>query len=358
MSKRSRPVMSDVAELAGVSVMTVSRVLQGEARTAEATKRKVRAAVRELGYRRDENARNLRIGRRSGVIGLVVTNLANPYHSQLALGVGETAEQHGLRVILVNSGEDQCREMRLVDDLLGARVEGIIIAPASDSHGHLAPARLHGTPVVLTASVPTGISADCVLVDDYAGTKEATDRLIARGHTKIGFLGLPPTLFSGAERLRGFRAAMSEAHLKASKRYIRYQPSDIMEAERTARALLGLVDPPSALFAANNRNMIGAIRAINVTCASVALAGFDDFELADMLNLPLTVVAYEPAEVGREATRLLWDRMANEGSTISPRRVIVPTRVIDYGLSGSGRTPGFEIWPDNGDRPFPRQSRL
>jgi LacI family transcriptional regulator len=99
--------------------------------------------------------------------------------------------------------------------------------------------------------------------------------------------------------------------------------------------LLGLADPPTALFAANNRNMIGALRAIKSTQASVAIASFDDFEFADVLNLPVTVVAYEPAEVGREATRLLWDRIANEGSNIPPRRVIVPTRVIDYGITES-----------------------
>ena len=118
--------------------------------------------------------------------------------------------------------------MRLVADLLSRRVEGIVIAPEGDDHRHLGPGPMHGTPVVFVARPPSGISADCVLVDDFAGTKDATGRLIARGHTNIAFVGLPPTVWSGAERFRGFAAAMADAQLRLNKRYVRYQQSDVM----------------------------------------------------------------------------------------------------------------------------------
>ena len=335
---RPVPTMRDVAALAGVSTMTVSRVLHDDPRITEDTKRRVRAAVRKLGYLRNDTARNLRIGRGAGAIGLVVSNLANPFYSQLALGVGEAAEQHGLTVMLANSAGDVGREVRLISDLMSRRVVGMIISPASDEHPHLAARALHGMPLVLVARPPSGVLADCVLVDDFAGTREACKRLVERGHTKIGFIGIPSTVWTGAERYRGFRAALADAGIRLDRRYVRYQESDVAAAEKTVRSLLAVPNPPTALFAANNRNMIGALRAVSRSPTPVALAGFDDFELADMLDLPLIVVSYDAVGLGREAGRLLLERVAPGGAHLSPRRVTVPTTVVEYGpSSGSWR---------------------
>ena len=325
--------MRDVAELCGVSIMTVSRVLHDDPRITQDTKAKVRDAVRQLGYLRNDTARNLRIGRGAGAVGLVISNLANPFYSQLALGVGEVAEQHGLTVMLVNTAGDADREERLIADLMSRRVEGIIISPAGDDHRHLAAKPMHGTPVVFVARPPSGIVADCVLVGDFAGAREATSRLVERGHTRIGFVGLPSTVWTGAERFRGFQAAMTDAGLRSYKRYVRYQESDVAAAEKTVRALLAMSTPPTALFAANNRNMIGALRAATTTRTHTALAGFDDFELADMLNLPLIVVSYDALDLGRHAGRLLLDRVGRRAE-VPPRRVIIPTSVIEYGVPG------------------------
>jgi LacI family transcriptional regulator len=328
---RSAPTMRDVAALAKVSAMTVSRVLHDDPRITPVTKARVLEAVEALGYRRDENARNLRLGQGTGLIGLVVTNLANPFYSQLALGVGEVADRFGINVVLVNSAEDPQREARLVDDLISRRVDGIIAVPAGDDHRHLDPAGLHDVPVVLAARPPSGFETDCVLIDDFGGTKEATRGLIARGHTKIAFLGLPPSAYTGAQRFSGFRAAMSEAGLPINGDYVHYHQRDISAAEQAATALLALPDPPTALFSANNRNTIGAIRAINQTGAGAELVGFDDLELADMLRLPLTVVAYDPGEVGQHAATLLVDRLRRStGAPPSPQRIVLPTKVVQY----------------------------
>lgn len=328
------PTMRDVATLAGVSVMTVSRALHDDPRITEETKTRVRVAVNQLGYLRNDTARNLRMGRGADAIGLVIGNLANPFYSQLALGVGEVAEQHGLIVMFVNAGRDVEREARLVSDLLSRRVEGIIVAPEGEDQQHLAAGPMRGVPVVFVARPPSGITADCVLVDDFAGTKEATGRLIARGHTRVGFVGLPSTVWTGAERFRGFQAAMTEAGLRSYKRYVRYQESDAAAAEKTVQSLLAMPTPPTALFAANNRNMFGALRAASASANPIALAGFDDFELADLLALPLIVVAYDPVELGREAARLLLDRVGAHGAKTPPRRVIIPTSVVEYGPAG------------------------
>jgi LacI family transcriptional regulator len=325
--------MRDVATLAEVSVMTVSRVLHDDPRITADTKRKVRDAVQELGYLRNDTARNLRIGRGAGAVGLVIGNLANPFYSQLALGVGEVAEQHGLTVMFVNAGSDVEREARLVADLLSRRVEGIIIAPQGIDDRHLVSAT-HRTPIVFVARPPAGVAADCVLVDDFSGTKEATRRLIERGHTKVGFVGLPSTIWTGGERFRGFQAAMADAGLNDYQRYVRYQESDVAAAEKTVRSLLSMPTPPTALFAANNRNLFGALRAASGARPPIALAGFDDFELADLLALPLIVVAYDPVELGREAARLLLDRVEDGSGAVAPRRLVIPTAVVEYGLAG------------------------
>lgn len=329
---RALPTMRDVAAKAGVSAMTVSRVLHDDDRISPPTRQRVLDAVESLGYRRDETARNLRLGRTAGLVGLVVTNLGNPFYSQVALGAGDAADEHGMNVLLANTGEDAERERRVIDDLLSRRVDGIIVAPAGEDHEHLSPARLHGVPVVFVARPAKGIEADCVLVDDFGGTREATRLLVRHGHERIGFLGLPPSAWTGAARYRGFRAALSEAGLPVDRRHVRRHQRDIAAAESAARELLALPDPPTALFSANNRNTIGAYRAVTGTGAATELAGFDDFELADMLGLPLTVVSYDAAELGRQAAEMLLERIEGPSGVLpAARRVTVPTSVIEYG---------------------------
>ncbi|MEU7639776.1 LacI family DNA-binding transcriptional regulator [Streptomyces sp. NPDC039016] len=325
--------MRDVAARAGVSAMTVSRVLKDE-HVSAATRERVLAAVRELGYRRNEVARNLRLGRPSGMIGLVVTNLANPFYSRLALGAEQVAEQHGLRLVLGNTGEQVQRERELVEDLVSRRVDGMIVVPAGATHRHLSSAALGGTPVVLASRPPSGIDADTVLVDDFGGAQAATAQLLAEGHRSVGFLGNPPALFTGAERFRGYWAAHEEAGLTPREEWVRRGPYDIPTAEAAALELLDREDAPTALFCTNNRITLGAYRAVLRLDTDTALAGFDDFEMADMLKVPVTVVSYDADEVGRRAARLLLDRIeqAPDKPPGPARRTVVPTSVVRYGV--------------------------
>jgi LacI family transcriptional regulator, galactose operon repressor len=214
-------------------------------------------------------------------------------------------------------------------------VDGMIVVPAGSDHSHLEPVRLRGAPVVLAARPPAGPPLDCVLVDDFAGARAATQRLIDAGHTRIGFLGLPPATWTGSERFRGFSAALDAADLELPDRYVRRAGREVGFAERATTELLGLRQPPTALFSANNRITIGAFRAIRAAGTGTALAGFDDFELADALGMPLTVVGYDAAEIGRQAARLLLDRLRPDspdavGPDEPPRRVIIPTHLVDY----------------------------
>ncbi|MEV1047605.1 LacI family DNA-binding transcriptional regulator [Streptomyces sp. NPDC049916] len=323
--------MRDVAARAEVSAMTVSRVLKDDLRVSGATRERVLRAVEELGYRRNETARRLRVGG-SGMIGLVVTNLANPFYSRLALGVQEVAYEQGLRVLLCNTGEQVDRERGLVEDLAASQVDGMIVVPAGGSHRHLASDVLRGMPVVLASRPPAGMEADCVLVDDFGGAEAVTRSLIEDGHRRIGFLGNPPALYTGAERFRGYWAAHEEAGLEPDEHHVRRGLPDVAAAERAAAALLERPDPPTALFCTNNRLTQGAIRATRALGAPAALAGFDDFDLADVLGLPLTLASYDADEIGRRAGRLLIERMtAAPGSLPLARRSVVPTELIRYG---------------------------
>jgi LacI family transcriptional regulator len=327
------PTIREVARQAQVSPMTVSRTLRDDPGVSAATRARVMDAVLALGYRPNEAARTLRLGRSSGLIGLVVTNLANPFYSQLTLGVEAVATEHGMRVLLGNSGSDPARERQLVHDFAARRVAGLIAVPCHNDHSHLDPGRLGGLPVVLAGSPPVKIGVDAVLLDDFTGSWEATRHLIARGHRRIAFLGLPASTWTGSERFRGYCAALEEAALPVEDRYVWRRQAGAAPAQQATRELLDDSDPPTAIFAANNRNTVGAYRAIRQRGAATALTGFDDFELADALAVPLTVVAYEPREMGAAAARLLRDRIGNAGAAQAPRRVVIPTTIVEYGAA-------------------------
>lgn len=323
--------MRDVAARVGVSAMTVSRALRGDGGIAEPTRQRVLTEVAALGYRRNDLARQLRTGSAHELVGLVVTNLANHFYSQLAVGMEEVATEHGVGVVVASTNGDLARERELVLDMAGRRIAGLVVVPASNSHGHLDPERLDGAPVVLAATPPRDVDVDCVVVDDFNGTYEACRQLIARGHLRIGFLGLPLSMWTGSERYRGYAAAMEDAGLHVDEQYVSRHRGDIALAEQTTRRMLALPDPPTALITANNRNTVGALRVLRHSPTAVALAGFDDIELADLLQLPLSVVSYSAADVGREAARLLFQRIEESGErTTARQQVVIPTQVVDY----------------------------
>jgi LacI family transcriptional regulator len=298
--------MRDVAVHAGVSPMTVSRTLHDDPRVSADNRRRVLAAVAALGYRRNEAARSLRSGRSHDIVGLVVTNLANPFYSQLALGVEQFAAEHGQQVLIGNTAESVDRERELLADFAARRIDGAVVVPAGNDHRHL---RAAGIPVVLAAAQPRRAALDCVLVDDYAGSRQLTEELIAAGHRRIAFLGLAGHRWTGSERRRGFVDAMTAARLKTPARLTDHHLSDVAAAQRITGELLELREPPTAVVAANNRNTMGAYRAIRHLRSDTALAGFDDFEFADLLDRPLTVAAYDPTELGAAAAELLYDRV-------------------------------------------------
>jgi LacI family transcriptional regulator, galactose operon repressor len=326
--------MNDVAQAAGVSLKTVSRVVNGEAGVGAETAQRVSAAIADLGFRRNDLARSLRRAHASATLGLIIEDLANPFYSTIARAVEEVARRRGYVVITGSSEESGERERELVATLLSRRVDGLLLVPAARDHSYLRPELTMGVQVIFLDRPPGGLEADAVLLDNEGGARAGVEHLLAQGHRRIGLIGDPPDLYTLAERVRGYRAALAARGVDFDETLLRLGAHDVAQAEMSARALLQLPDPPTAIFAANNRVSVGALRALKAVDAQVALVGFDDFELADMLPVPVTVVRHDPAELGRRAAELLFARLDGDGG--APQTVILQTELV---VRGSGEVP-------------------
>lgn len=329
----NRPTMKDVAARAGVGLKTVSRVVNGEAGVSPDTERRVQESITALGFRRNDSARILRKGRTAS-IGLVLEDLADPFYAPLSRAVEEVARANGALLINGSSAEDPGREQELVLALCARRVDGLVIVPASDDHRYLEPEIAAGVATVFVDRPPGRIEADQVLVDSYAGAREGVAHLIAHGHRRIGFIGDLPRIHTAHERIRGYEAAMSEAGLPVHASWLAPGATDPARVRADAERMLRGPEPVTAVFAGNNRVTVTLVRVLAELERPVALVGFDDFELADLLSPPVTVVAQDPAQLGRTAADLLFRRL--EGAHDPPRLTTHPTRLI---ARGSGELP-------------------
>ena len=311
--------MSDVAAAAGVSLKTVSRVVNEEPGVRRETAEIVHRTIAQLGFRRNDLARALRHGRRSGLFGLVIEDVSNPFYSAIVRGVEEVTRRRGMLAIAASSDEDGERERDLVRLFCERRVDGLLIVPASADHRYMLPELRSGTRVVFIDRPPGKIDADVVLLDNVGGARIAVEHLIAQGHRRIAFVGDVSGIFTTAERLRGYRKTLARAGLPPDPSLIRVTENGTV------------VSPSTALFAGNNRITVGVLRVLARSGFRLALVGFDDLELGEMLAVPVTVVAYDAADLGRGAAELLAQRLAGDDSP--PQRIVLPTALI---VRGSG----------------------
>lgn len=333
----ARPTMREVAAIAGVSLKTVSRVVNNEPRVNPDTAERVRRAIAELGFRVNYGASNLKRGASTATIGLVIEDVANPFFSVIARAVEEVARDHSHLLVTASSDESGGREREVIDILVSRRLDGLIVVPAGRDHRFLLSEIRMGTPVVFVDRPPGRLEADTVLLDNVGGARLATDHLLARGHRRIGVLLDRHGVYTLGPRLEGHRQSMREVRLELDEALLRYDCHDADDAMAAVRDLLALPDPPTAIFATNNRMCVGAVRALadrGLAQPPVALVGFDDFELAEMLSPPVTVVAYDLTAMARRAAEILFDRIA--GDARPPRRVVMPTWLI---ARGSGEVP-------------------
>nr|WP_203592454.1 MULTISPECIES: LacI family DNA-binding transcriptional regulator [unclassified Streptomyces] len=324
----NRPTMKDVAARAGVGLKTVSRVVNGEPGVTAETERRVQEAIEALGFRRNDSARVLRKGRTAS-IGLVLEDLADPFYGPLSRAVEEVARAHGALLINGSSAEDSEREQELVLALCARRVDGLVVIPAGDDHRYLEPEIRAGVATVFVDRPAGRIDADVVVSDNFGGARDGVAHLIAHGHRRIGFIGDMPRIHTAAERLRGYRAAMEDAGIPVAPAWMSLGVTDPQRVRRAAEEMLSGPDPVTAVFAGNNRVTVTVIRVLAEQARRVALVGFDDIELGDLLRPGVTVVAQDAAALGRTAAERLFRRL--DGTLPLPERIELPTRLITRG---------------------------
>jgi LacI family transcriptional regulator len=330
--------MKDVAAVAGVSLSTVSRVVNGADVDAALTQQ-VQDAARLLGYRRDHAASTLRrADRQSGSIGLIYEDVSNPFFSAMHRGVEDVARSRGLLTFAASSDDEPDAERALAQAFSERGVDGLIIVPAGGDHSYLLREREAGMAIVFVDRPPRLLEADTVLTNNADGVCDAVARLVESGHRRIGYLGDRQRIYTASERLRGFREALSTHGLEEDPALVRLELHNSESARDAARDLLTGSDPATALLAGQNLITIGAVHALRELGLqhSVALIAFDDLPLADAIEPGLTVVAQDPVALGRRTAEMMFSRL--DGYDGPARTAIVETTLI---ARGSG-----EIEPD------------
>ncbi|MFF0301897.1 LacI family DNA-binding transcriptional regulator [Streptomyces sp. NPDC004562] len=310
--------MADVARSAGVSVATVSHVLNGTRPVLPHTRQAVLDAVDELGYTPNTLARSL-VTSRTRSIGLAVSAISNPYFTEILQGVEAAALERGYGLLIADPHDDPRHEREVVQLLHERRVDGMIVAPSPDPRELLSYLGRHKVTAVLldrVVDLPSDGSLVCdqICAESAAPTARLVTHLAGLGHRRIGMVAGLPGLSTTVERLAGYRDGLAAAGLAYDEDLVAHGDSESPGAEQATAALLALASPPTALVTANNAMTIGVLRALREHRLSVpgdiALCCFDDFAWADLFSPRLTAIAQPSREIGAEAVRMLLDRLA------------------------------------------------
>ncbi|MGW4462644.1 LacI family DNA-binding transcriptional regulator [Micromonospora sp. NPDC004704] len=323
--RRKRPTMRDVAREAGVALRTVSRVVNGDPTVGPHLVSRIRAAITALDYEPDERAQQLRRGV-SGTIGAAVRNLADA-HPVLS-AVDQAARVAQLTVLAMSTEDEEQREREAVMSMCRRRVDGIILEPISVNHQYLAAEVAAGMPLVAVDRPTGGLAADTVLSDNAGGIGLAFRHLVQHGHQRIAYIGDHERIFTGRERAAAFRACVT-AHGGPLDGMVH---PGALEPARIAAALETALDgpaPATALITGNATATVEVLRRLGADAGRLALVGFDDFLLADLLRPALTVVAQDSAAIGRTAIELLLARSADPSRPV--QSVTVPVELIPRG---------------------------
>ncbi len=307
----------DVAREAGVSVATVSHVINGTRPVASDTAERVRQAMEVLDYHPNAVAQSLRT-RKTHAIGAVVSDITNPFFATLVRGAEDAAIEAGYSLIVCNSDESPEKEDRYVRLLRRRRMDGLLISPVGDGSSSVVQELPHwDTPFVFIDRRAEGIAADAVLSDNVAGAYQATKHLIDRGHHRIGIILGIKGATTTEERLAGYRKALTEAGLSVSKELVAYGGYRIEGGRKATEDFLSLSDPPTAIFSTNNLMTVGVLKTIAQRKIAVpqamAIISFDDLDLGELFQPPLTAVTQNPYEIGRIAMGLLLTRFEDKG---------------------------------------------
>ncbi|WP_104132730.1 LacI family DNA-binding transcriptional regulator [Cryobacterium sp. M91] len=319
--------IKDVAALAGVSAATTSRVLSGNPATSSQARVKVAAAVKELDYRPNAQARALR-STRSDSIGLLVPDVRNPFFADLAHTVEQAALSQGYVTLLGNANEKKVQQDRYLDTLISRRVDGIIVAPLGDGGGSVHALIEREIPTVFVDRTVDGIDVPSVTTDSKVGIRQTVKHLAALGHTRIGYISGPQATSTGRDRFAAFTAVVADAGLSQDSDLVYFGDFQAGSGSAGVHALLQLDDPPTALLAADSLMAVGAIAILHKLGlgigTDIALVAFDDIEWFALLNPALSVISHSVEDMGRIAVGLLLQVIAGE----SPQSVVLPSELV------------------------------
>lgn len=330
--------MRDVAQRAGVSTATVSRLLQDSASVKPARAAKVWAAIEELGYVPNGVARNLS-RRRTGLLGLIVADLMNPFHAELARGVEDVAASRNHHLIIGSSDLDLDRERAYAQVFLTRIVDGVIATP-SGRDPHLAAFAARGVPLVLVDRRVDGIAAPSVHVDNHRVAQEAVRGLVGMGHRRIAIITGPLEFETASRRLGGYLAALAEAGIDTDNSLIRSGQLRSDGGRAAMQDLLRLDPRPTATFCFNNFIAVGALQALADAAvpipAGMSLVTIDDMDLFQLIQPPISAIAQPAYEMGATAARLLLDHLEH-GAELDPQaEVVLPVEFRWRASTGPG----------------------
>jgi len=325
----------DVANAAGVSLRTASRVLNEDPRVASATRQRVREAMLDLRFSPDAMARSLRAGTDTA-IGFVVESISDPFFAEVIDAVELEMSRHGRSVLVASTRRDPDWECDVIERMVQRRVAGLLLSPTGDDHSWLDPGRV---PVVLVDRPAPGLTADLVEIDDHRAAFDATSHLVAHGHQRIAYLGDTPAIPTSAARLRGYRDALARHRIEVDERLVNCDCATSAAAAHAVSALIAgnrgtpensATRPPTAILSATTRASLGVVPALHAARRTdVALVAFGDFPMADALRPAVTVVDHPGHEVGRVAAARLLTRLAAPG--LPAERIQVPARIVERG---------------------------
>ena len=327
MAKQNSYTMRDVARLAGVSVSTVSAVVNAKGIVSAQLTERVQRAIEAMGFHPHAGARGLRLGR-THIIGMVLQDVTNPFFVEVLRGVEEEAIKNGYEIIVCNSNSQAELERKHLTALYAQRVDAILLAPCDSYAVRDVLVGAHA-PVVFLDCVPVRAEVISVVTDNFQASREATRYLLGLGHRRIAVISGRAVHSTSIDRVEGYRKAMEEANLPILGQHLSYGESNIESGYHLGLTLMKAPDAPTAIFALNNRMTLGilqALRELKIACPEqVSVLGFDDFDWAAVSDPPLSAIAQPTDEIGKRAVELALDaiRAEEEGIKTERRQILL-----------------------------------
>ncbi len=334
-ARPARPTIRDVAAAAGVSLGTASRALNGHKNVSPGNVDKVRMAVSQLGFQLNAHARSLR-SERSGTIGVLVSDIRNPFFAEIARAAEVVALENGYVTLLANADESGQQQDTYLRGMVSHRIDGLLVAPQGDGTGSLTEIVASGLPVVFVDRTIDGLDVPSVTSDSRPGLREALAHLRSLGHNRIGFIAGPQATSTGRERLAVFLSEARDAGIPQPPELVAQGDFQARSGEVGAHPLMSLANPPTALIAADSLMGVGALVALKArglrVGRDVSVIAFDDLPYASLFDPGLTVIDQDAEAMGRLAGEGLMAVIRGE----RPTPVVLPTRLV---VRGSCRAP-------------------